>query len=328
MDKGNYDLSSDAVTIAIDWEADSNLDAGIGFFNSKNQLIDQALSFSNTSAYDHAVTHNGNNTGKEETIDIIFNRIPETVEYMMLVINTFDSSFTGVHKANALILEYKTKNRLCEITLDKQQIDKSASAYVLCKIYRYERVDGTKAWKMQPIVQPGAGRMIRDTLSIIMDEIVDTIDIPAKEWQTTLRVTKGRNLAAMDLNGKSDPYWILFEGIEKLHISQVQLKTLNPEWHPMDRVILKSDNADAIKTVRIEVWDEDKITQDDFMGQIESLQVGPGVGDQSGKWIDLQPRNAKDKKVKGQIEVNWTTTAVDIVRKEEIKFVTKYGNKL
>jgi len=74
-------------------------------------------------------------------------------------------------------------------------------------------------------------------------------------------VVKGENLEPKDSNGKSDPYVILKVGTTRCR-TQVIPETLNPEFN--ETFVL---SVNQFEPVRIEVWDHDQLSQDDFEGE-------------------------------------------------------------
>jgi len=88
----------------------------------------------------------------------------------------------------------------------------------------------------------------------------------------TLQVVEGRKLAAKDVGGTSDPYpvvgfvndagdldkknWTCWKG-------PVRDFTLNPVWNTS--FTLYPEVERKLRPIRVEVWDKDKVSKDDFM---------------------------------------------------------------
>ena len=71
------------------------------------------------------------------------------------------------------------------------------------------------------------------------------------------------------MNGFSDPYYKIFVDDENLFTSEKIRKTLNPQWNGTFITSLKrSGEIQRVYTFRIEVWDWDKYSSDDFIGEV------------------------------------------------------------
>eukprot|EP01111_Echinosteliopsis_oligospora_P012151 TRINITY_DN4132_c0_g1_i1.p1 TRINITY_DN4132_c0_g1~~TRINITY_DN4132_c0_g1_i1.p1 ORF type:complete len:559 (+),score=113.13 TRINITY_DN4132_c0_g1_i1:53-1729(+) len=75
------------------------------------------------------------------------------------------------------------------------------------------------------------------------------------------------DLPAMDLNGKADPYFVLNYGGEMMMTSAIKKETRAPRWNEKTRIIMMSDDSDF--TMNVKVWDWDKLTQDDYIGEVD-----------------------------------------------------------
>jgi len=95
----------------------------------------------------------------------------------------------------------------------------------------------------------------------------------------TLQVVEGRKLAAKDVGGTSDPYpvvgfvndagdldkknWTCWKG-------PVRDFTLNPVWNTS--FTLYPEVERKLRPIRVEVWDKDKVSKDDFMYVFGSIR--------------------------------------------------------
>ncbi|KAM3225807.1 hypothetical protein ACQJBY_058488 [Aegilops geniculata] len=79
----------------------------------------------------------------------------------------------------------------------------------------------------------------------------------------TVRVIGARNLRAMDFNGFSDPYVKLQVGKQRFKTKVVKMN-LNPEWDQEFSFVV----ADVREVLKLDVYDEDMIGTDDFLGQV------------------------------------------------------------
>jgi hypothetical protein len=111
----------------------------------------------------------------------------------------------------------------------------------------------------------------------------------------TVRVIAARNLRAMDFNGFSDPYVKLQVGKQRFKTKVVKMN-LNPEWDQEFSFAV----ADVREVLKLDVYDEDLIGIDDFLGQVrvpledllaaENLSLGQ-------RWYQLLPKSKSDKAV-------------------------------
>ncbi|KAG2684549.1 hypothetical protein I3760_10G082200 [Carya illinoinensis] len=109
----------------------------------------------------------------------------------------------------------------------------------------------------------------------------------------SVRVIEARNLPAMDLNGFSDPYVRLQLGKQKVRTKVVK-KSLNPQWG--EEFGFQVDNLN--EELLFSVLDEDKYTNDDFVGQLK-IPVSR-IFESDDKWLgpawhSLQPKNERSK---------------------------------
>ncbi|XP_025833213.1 synaptotagmin-10-like [Agrilus planipennis] len=104
----------------------------------------------------------------------------------------------------------------------------------------------------------------------------------------TLTVIKGRNLKAMDITGKSDPYvkvYLICQGkrIKKKKTS-VKKSTLNPVYNEALVFDVPSDNVEDVSLI-VKVFDYDRIGSDDLMGCTAIGSSFIGVG--RDHWLEM-----------------------------------------
>ena len=123
----------------------------------------------------------------------------------------------------------------------------------------------------------------------------------------------------MDANGRSDPYCVLglasssgaFIKDELRKKTPVQYKTLKPQWEKDNRFVFDPFHKGELCSIRIDVWDEDKISSDDFMGQIFlDPMVHYKLDEELFVWLPLQSRKGKKDKVAGDIYLHIITTEI------------------
>ncbi|KAF2873595.1 phosphatidylserine decarboxylase-domain-containing protein [Massariosphaeria phaeospora] len=133
-----------------------------------------------------------------------------------------------------------------------------------------------------------------------------TMADPKSDLVLRANVIKGRDLAAKDRSGTSDPYLVLTLGDVK-HTTPTINKTLNPEWNTaVDFPIA------GVHSLLLEVccWDKDRFGKD-YMGEFDVIvedlfQHGHAVGE--AKWYPLESRRSGKKKsiVTGEIQIQFS----------------------
>ncbi|KAK7497442.1 hypothetical protein BaRGS_00011284, partial [Batillaria attramentaria] len=95
-------------------------------------------------------------------------------------------------------------------------------------------------------------------------------------------VLEGRDLAPKDKTGYSDPY-VSVTCFDETKTTSNQKKTRFPEWNETLEFLLPSDTTYNNLSVIVTVWDKDKLSSDDFMGQYDALSVRRGSRVERGK---------------------------------------------
>ncbi|KAI0980416.1 hypothetical protein GJ496_003096 [Pomphorhynchus laevis] len=101
-------------------------------------------------------------------------------------------------------------------------------------------------------------------------ELSLTHDKNAEELR--LRVIRGRDLLSSDANGFSDPFVkvYLLPGRDKENKRKTayMMKTLNPEWN--ETLVFQNIHSEELKykSLDITVWDYDKLSSNDFLGNV------------------------------------------------------------
>ncbi|CAO2169498.1 unnamed protein product [Urochloa humidicola] len=111
----------------------------------------------------------------------------------------------------------------------------------------------------------------------------------------TVRVLEARNLRAMDSNGFSDPYVKLQLGKQRFKTKVIKMN-LNPTWD-QEFSFLVGDVRDVLK---LDVYDEDILQMDDFLGQLRvPLEDVLAADDLSlgTQWYQLLPKGKTNKAV-------------------------------
>ena len=124
----------------------------------------------------------------------------------------------------------------------------------------------------QPTVhsEPAATISLRDGAAAE----VEPRHLPQAEIEVT--VVEARGLAAMDMNGRSDPYAVLHCGRVQCK-TRCQHKTLNPQWGETFRFEVVPGPASVLQ---LDVFDHDVFSDDDFLGSFGGWDDDPdGDGD-------------------------------------------------
>ena len=128
---------------------------------------------------------------------------------------------------------------------------------------------------------------------------VESIQVAgAERISFTVHVIRARNLAKMDLRGKSDPYVVLRCG-DAEHKTEVVKKSLAPEWQDAR---FQFDDVQSSGGMTAEMFDWDRGATDDPMGQVSIPLLGL---ESKTAWYDLQPM-AGCKKAQGELQLACT----------------------
>ncbi|KAG9250201.1 putative phosphatidylserine decarboxylase [Emericellopsis atlantica] len=119
-------------------------------------------------------------------------------------------------------------------------------------------------------------------------------------------ILKGRNLAAKDRNGSSDPYLVLTLG-DRRAVTHTVPKSLNPEWNVVEELPLTSINSLLLDVV---CWDKDRFGKD-YMGEFDlALEdiFHNGHTAKDAKWYPLKSKRPGKKTglVSGEILLQFT----------------------
>eukprot|EP01086_Lenisia_limosa_P002276 TRINITY_DN1501_c0_g2_i4.p1 TRINITY_DN1501_c0_g2~~TRINITY_DN1501_c0_g2_i4.p1 ORF type:complete len:345 (+),score=57.91 TRINITY_DN1501_c0_g2_i4:119-1036(+) len=129
---------------------------------------------------------------------------------------------------------------------------------------------------------------------------------PKKKLKTiTVEVLQGRNLAAKDRNGLSDPYVVLKVDSRFTILKQTKIikKTLEPVW--TEKFVFEVPTLNG--RLSVSCWDWDRLTKDDHMGSF-SVDLRPfkegGVFDDWYKLNPLDPREVVSGDIRLRITYN------------------------
>ncbi|CAJ1054816.1 protein piccolo isoform X8 [Xyrichtys novacula] len=113
-----------------------------------------------------------------------------------------------------------------------------------------------------------------------------------------VHVLQARNLAPRDNNGYSDPFVKVYllpgRGAENKRRSKHAGKSLNPEWN--QTVIYKNILLEQLrkKTLEVSVWDYDKCSSNDFLGEVLIDLSNTAQLDNIPRWLPLKEQSEGD----------------------------------
>ncbi|KAH8725926.1 phosphatidylserine decarboxylase-domain-containing protein [Phaeosphaeriaceae sp. PMI808] len=143
-------------------------------------------------------------------------------------------------------------------------------------------------------------------------------------------VLKGRNLAAKDRSGTSDPYLVLSLGDSKETTPTIN-KTLNPEWNTIVDLPIVGEQSLLLEVC---CWDKDRFGKD-YMGEFDVIledQFLNHAAQQEPRWFSLESRRSGKKKsvVSGEIQIQFslldTSNAAATPESVVQKFLAIAGN--
>ncbi|KAH8920996.1 hypothetical protein BT69DRAFT_1351959 [Atractiella rhizophila] len=116
--------------------------------------------------------------------------------------------------------------------------------------------------------------MVPKSMTLDVGEILSGDGIKKKldTWGVVfIRLHSASNLHPHDQAGKSDPYFLLsFSKFGKpLYSTRVIEKTLNPRYEETAALLIRTDEVKADESVRAELWDSDRFSDDDKVGKCE-----------------------------------------------------------
>jgi len=173
-----------------------------------------------------------------------------------------------------------------------------------------QKKEGSKKKDNDKVKQVDDSLINLDGLSNIKS-IYEKEPIWAQVSMLVVEVAEARNLKKMDLNGFADPYLkILFidsNGNEKLlRTTPVIKKNLNPVFGVKE--IIRQEFLKIDGHLKIEVWDHDRLSHDDFMGQV-CWNITMLMNDGIEGWSKLVPRKkGTGRNDLGELRVNIQST--------------------
>jgi tellurium resistance protein TerD len=190
----------DALSFCLGWDAGTDLDASVAFFDIHNdELLQSPVYFGQKTAYNQAIYHHGDNLtgageGDDEVIDIYLNRLPAKVHSLFVLVNAYRNDFSVVKNAFVRLVDLQTKRQICKYLLDN--VEGRATGYLMCRIYRHKGIiDNSISWRIQALGIAKTGNTAHATVREILRERI-TKDVPYTRLQHTVHVTQGKDLIA------------------------------------------------------------------------------------------------------------------------------------
>ncbi|NXE10908.1 PCLO protein, partial [Lophotis ruficrista] len=110
-----------------------------------------------------------------------------------------------------------------------------------------------------------------------------------------IHILQARNLAPRDNNGYSDPFVKVYllpgRGAEYKRRTKYVQKSLNPEWN--QTVIYKNISMEQLKkkTLEVTVWDYDRFSSNDFLGEVLIELSSVSQPDNTPRWYPLKEQS-------------------------------------
>ncbi|NWQ73653.1 PCLO protein, partial [Columbina picui] len=110
-----------------------------------------------------------------------------------------------------------------------------------------------------------------------------------------IHILQARNLAPRDNNGYSDPFVKVYllpgRGAEYKRRTKYVQKSLNPEWN--QTVIYKNISSEQLKkkTLEVTVWDYDRFSSNDFLGEVLIELSSVSQLDNTPRWYPLKEQS-------------------------------------
>jgi len=125
----------------------------------------------------------------------------------------------------------------------------------------------------------------------------------------SILVAEGRKLAAKDINGKSDPYvmlWIGTKSKSQMKGTKKKNKTLKPLWNETFKFEYDESKYGENPMIKFRVWDYDRVGAHDFMGKVNIpfADVMKAPNTTLSGWFDLVLSKKRPKEeVSGSLRV-------------------------
>ncbi|XP_069797762.1 synaptotagmin-B isoform X4 [Narcine bancroftii] len=129
-----------------------------------------------------------------------------------------------------------------------------------------------------------------------------SLDYDFQANQLTVGIIQAAELPALDMGGTSDPYVKVFllPDKKKKYETKVQKKTLNPTFN--ESFVFKVPYQElGGKTLMMAVYDFDRFSKHDCIGQVTVLMTKVDLGQQLEEWRDLESAEKEEPEKLGDI---------------------------
>ena len=134
--------------------------------------------------------------------------------------------------------------------------------------------------------------------------------IISETFTFNIKIYEAKNIASMDLNGKSDPYIRLYlygpkpkEKIGEIK-TKIRFKTLDPYWNDEFQFPIKSIGTDIL---HMSLKDYDTFGRDDKISSYDIAMLNLNVGEIRDEWIHFNPEKGVTKS--GLVHIKYQLTA-------------------
>jgi hypothetical protein len=144
------------------------------------------------------------------------------------------------------------------------------------------------------------------------------------KYQIQVQMKAGRNMPAMDMDGTSDPYAVVFVGEDEA--ASQKTKVCNSDLNPVWDETLSFAGVKEGDTLTVKVFDSDTFGSDDFIGEVkigvvDAMKQYLTAG--GAKWYKVEGSEAGD----GEVEIGFDITPKPMVSSEQGSRLASSGFK-
>jgi Ca2+-binding EF-hand superfamily protein len=332
LQKEGYTILSDAHLTFEFNDKDDTIDVGVLLIDCDNfEIVSESpvsISENRNSAFNDAIVFTS-----DKVIDIQFNKVPSHVKSIIFEVHGKNGRRdwrVNASISNVLVTE-KLSFDTCVISGDNIDV-----AIISCRVVR----EGDHWLLMSrqllvPRLRSIPYSQVRNITSSFVfsmychqgERLVERVD---DVMQVNLKVNSGKNLAIKDLFS-SDPYYKIIANGVACWRSKTVKNSLNPLWdEPMTHVILPVvDKKNDKYCVKVEVWDEDLILNDDYMGQVLielDMSNDKKRIEYNNAEFPLKGRSTNDK-ISGTVCIDLDATMAFVEKKAKQNYLECYVRK-